>query len=370
MRASGSQPPRCSSSKRTPVMRISSGGLPAAATSPIGDRRRHPVDDEHVAELRRPNSMCGALSLPLRVDVVDVGVRRLGDVRVGGDHGVGPWRGLPSGGTRSQCNRRALAPWAARSRPTQPARRAMKFGVMFANVGPFGQPEGLTHLAQTAERVGIESLWTVEHVVMPVGLPVDVSVRPDGQDARARGVADPRPAGRARVRRGGDEDDPARDRHPDPAAAPSALRRQGGRDARRALGRPRDPRHRRRLARGGVRGARHPVRGARGAHRGVGAAIRTLWKDEPTPFDGKFYRWAPLESHPKPVQKPGVPIVVGGHTLGAAKRAARYGDGFFPGAPDDAPSSCSASCATSARRSAATRRDRDHVRPRRRRSTR
>ena len=36
MRASGSQPPRCMSSKRTPVVRISSGGLPAAATSPIG----------------------------------------------------------------------------------------------------------------------------------------------------------------------------------------------------------------------------------------------------------------------------------------------------------------------------------------------
>ena len=45
----------------------------------------------------------------------------------------------------------------------------MKFGVMFANVGPFGQAEGLVHLAQTAERVGIESLWTVEHVVVPKG---------------------------------------------------------------------------------------------------------------------------------------------------------------------------------------------------------
>ena len=45
----------------------------------------------------------------------------------------------------------------------------MKFGVMFANVGPFGQAEGLVHLAQTAERVGFESLWTVEHVVVPKG---------------------------------------------------------------------------------------------------------------------------------------------------------------------------------------------------------
>ena len=45
----------------------------------------------------------------------------------------------------------------------------MKFGLMFSNIGPFAQPEGLTHLAQTAENTGIESLWTVEHAAVPVG---------------------------------------------------------------------------------------------------------------------------------------------------------------------------------------------------------
>ena len=64
-------------------------------------------------------------------------------------------------------------------------------------------------------------------------------------------------------------------------------------------------------------------------------AIRSLWKDEAEPFHGKFYRWEKLESHPKPVQKPGVPIVVGGHTELAARRAARYGDGFFPGVAEE-----------------------------------
>jgi probable F420-dependent oxidoreductase len=65
-------------------------------------------------------------------------------------------------------------------------------------------------------------------------------------------------------------------------------------------------------------------------------ALRVLWKDEAVPFQGKFYRWPKVESHPKPVQKPGVPIVVGGHTELAARRAARYGDGFFPGVAEDA----------------------------------
>jgi probable F420-dependent oxidoreductase len=43
----------------------------------------------------------------------------------------------------------------------------MKFGLMFVNSGPFSNHDLLAHLAQTAERCGFESLWTVEHVVIP-----------------------------------------------------------------------------------------------------------------------------------------------------------------------------------------------------------
>ena len=45
----------------------------------------------------------------------------------------------------------------------------MKFGVMFANVGPMGSAEGAIGIAQGAEAAGIESLWTVEHTVVPAG---------------------------------------------------------------------------------------------------------------------------------------------------------------------------------------------------------
>jgi len=34
----------------------------------------------------------------------------------------------------------------------------VKFGLLFANVGPFAQPGHLTHLARTAEETGFESL--------------------------------------------------------------------------------------------------------------------------------------------------------------------------------------------------------------------
>jgi alkanesulfonate monooxygenase SsuD/methylene tetrahydromethanopterin reductase-like flavin-dependent oxidoreductase (luciferase family) len=58
-------------------------------------------------------------------------------------------------------------------------------------------------------------------------------------------------------------------------------------------------------------------------------ALRALWSSEET-FGGKFNRFTRARSLPKPVQEGGVPIVVGGHTKAAARRAGRIGDGFFP----------------------------------------
>src|SRR5256885_875917 len=57
----------------------------------------------------------------------------------------------------------------------------MKFGLLYANGGPFAYPQMLTHLAQTAERVGVESLWTVEHVVIPVGYTSTYPYDPSGK---------------------------------------------------------------------------------------------------------------------------------------------------------------------------------------------
>ena len=45
----------------------------------------------------------------------------------------------------------------------------MKFGLFFANAGPFAHPPLFEALVRTADEVGVESIWTVEHVVVPVG---------------------------------------------------------------------------------------------------------------------------------------------------------------------------------------------------------
>ena len=62
-------------------------------------------------------------------------------------------------------------------------------------------------------------------------------------------------------------------------------------------------------------------------------AMRALWSQDET-FAGRFTSFENARSNPKPVQEGGVPIVVGGHTKGAARRAGRLGDGFFPARGD------------------------------------
>jgi probable F420-dependent oxidoreductase len=62
-------------------------------------------------------------------------------------------------------------------------------------------------------------------------------------------------------------------------------------------------------------------------------AMRALWSQDET-FEGRFTKFENARSNPKPIQAGGVPIVVGGHTKGAARRAGRLGDGFFPARGD------------------------------------
>jgi len=67
------------------------------------------------------------------------------------------------------------------------------------------------------------------------------------------------------------------------------------------------------------------------------AAVRALWTQSPATYDGQFYKFNRVHSDPKPAQAGGVPILIGGSTDVAARRAGRVGDGFFPHAisPDD-----------------------------------
>lgn len=59
-------------------------------------------------------------------------------------------------------------------------------------------------------------------------------------------------------------------------------------------------------------------------------AMRALWSDEVASFEGRFVDFRGVKSRPRPTRPGGVPIVVGGHSRAAARRAGRLGDGFYP----------------------------------------
>ena len=58
-------------------------------------------------------------------------------------------------------------------------------------------------------------------------------------------------------------------------------------------------------------------------------AMRLLWKEPVASYNGEFVKFQPIYSDPKP---PGgaVPIIIGGNSDAACRRAGRVGDGYFP----------------------------------------
>jgi probable F420-dependent oxidoreductase len=66
-------------------------------------------------------------------------------------------------------------------------------------------------------------------------------------------------------------------------------------------------------------------------------AMRNLWGDERSSYKGEFVNFEGARSFPKPVQGRKLPILVGGQTDPALKRAAEYGDGWcgFNLTPDE-----------------------------------
>ncbi len=59
-------------------------------------------------------------------------------------------------------------------------------------------------------------------------------------------------------------------------------------------------------------------------------AMRALWTQQPASFAGEFLRFDRVFCDVATVQPGGVPIIVGGSTAAAARRAGRLGNGFYP----------------------------------------
>jgi probable F420-dependent oxidoreductase len=58
------------------------------------------------------------------------------------------------------------------------------------------------------------------------------------------------------------------------------------------------------------------------------AVMRTLWTDPAPAFEGRYVSFAGVHQQPPPRQRPHPPIVVGGHSPAALRRAVRVGNGW------------------------------------------
>jgi probable F420-dependent oxidoreductase len=76
-------------------------------------------------------------------------------------------------------------------------------------------------------------------------------------------------------------------------------------------------------------------RGARTAE--YVAAMRTLWRDDVASFEGEFVGFDSVRVNPKPLRNRRIPIVVGGNSDAALRRAAAWGDGWYGFNVDDVP---------------------------------
>jgi probable F420-dependent oxidoreductase len=211
----------------------------------------------------------------------------------------------------------------------------MKFGVMFANTGFGSSPKGATAIAQAAEAGGFDSLWTVEHVVVPSGYESQYPYDPSGKMAGGAEVFD----------------------LPDPliwltwaAAHTERIRLATGvlvLPQRNVVVTAKEIATLDHLSTGRVTlgvgvgwlaeefaalGVPFRERGARMDE--YIDVMRELWSPSGDPekssVDGRFVAFSDCIMRPRPTNGT-VPIVIGGHSLAAARRAGRRGDGFFPG---------------------------------------
>ena len=207
----------------------------------------------------------------------------------------------------------------------------MKFGLMFVNTGMGSSAAGARQLARTAEDAGFESLWTVEHVVVPSGYgskyPYDSSGKMAG-GAEEFDLPDPLiwlsyvAAVTERIKLAtGILILPQRNPLITAKEVATIDALSGGRmilgvgvgwleEEFDALGVPFADRGRR--------------------HDDYVEAMRALWTEPKASVHNTYASFDQCISRPRPVNGT-VPIVIGGHTRRAAQRAAHLGDGFFPG---------------------------------------
>ena len=197
----------------------------------------------------------------------------------------------------------------------------MRFGLFSINAYASADPRTMARLARAAEAAGFESLWAGEHVVLP-----DPQAPPSPM-APTDAILDPvvaltyAAALTTKIRLGtGIIILPQRN--------PLVLAKElasldvlsGGR-----------------LIVGIGVGYLEPefrALGAPFAERGAVsdeylAAMRAIWGEAKPAYRGRFVSFSDVQAHPRPVQRPHPPVVIGGRSAPAFRRAVLHGNGWY-----------------------------------------
>ena len=204
----------------------------------------------------------------------------------------------------------------------------MKFALVGVGSGSTVRPEPLTEVAQKAETLGYESVWIPEHLAVPVEMQARYPGSADGKFPGGPGVNLHDPfvalsfvaAHTKTIKLGtGVFVLPLRNTLSTAKAVASLDVLSQGRvifgigvgwceEEFEAVGMP----FRDRAAR-----TREAVK-----------VMRALWTEETPQFSGKFHNFQPVGFNPKPIQDPHPPLVFGGESRAALKRAAELADGW------------------------------------------
>ena len=206
----------------------------------------------------------------------------------------------------------------------------MKFGLRYASLGRYANGPAAVELAQAAEAAGFESIWTVEHVVVPHAYQSRYPYSASGRMGEIEDFPIPDPlvwmayvAGATSRIKLGTAILIVPQRNPVVTAkALATLDDMAGGDRVllgigvgwlaeefAALGIPFDDR--------GPRTDDY-----------VGA-MRALWSQDCATYDGPYASFRDVYCKPRPPSG-SIPVIVGGDSRSAARRAGRLGDGYFP----------------------------------------
>jgi probable F420-dependent oxidoreductase len=207
----------------------------------------------------------------------------------------------------------------------------VKIGIQPANSGPNASPSLLTEVAERAEELGFDSLLITDHIVLPLEYTSPYPYHASGRMAASPDDPFFEPlstigflAGRTHRIRLGTSVLIGPYRHPVPTARYLACLDQlsGGRIV---IG----------MGVGWMAEEFAAVQSPPFEERGavtdeVIEVFRRIWRDQPASFSGRFFQFEPVGAMPKPAQAGGIPILIGGESRPAMRRAARLGDGWQP----------------------------------------